>query len=151
MNIEQKIREYLAGVIHMSLATSANNQPWVCEVHFAYDQDLNLYFCSKTERRHSKEISQNNNVAGNIIEQHILGQKPRGVYFEGVAELLMNVDMNHPAFLTYDKRFDVGLESLTEAMTEEGHKFYKITVNNFYLFDSRESTPSMKYKLPWRL
>jgi len=38
MNIEQKIREYLPQVIHLSLATSSENKPWVGEVHFAYDK-----------------------------------------------------------------------------------------------------------------
>ena len=44
--IEQTIREYIDQIVHMSLATSANNQPWVCEVHFAVDDELNIYFRS---------------------------------------------------------------------------------------------------------
>lgn len=80
-DIEKVIREYLPYVIHMSLATSHGNKPWVCEVHYVFDKDLNLYFMSKSSRRHSKEIEMNEYVAGNIVKQHELGQKPRGVYF----------------------------------------------------------------------
>jgi uncharacterized protein YhbP (UPF0306 family) len=149
MDIEQKIREYLPQIIHLSLATSQDSRPWVCEVHFAYDDSLNLYFRSKPDRRHSLEIVTNPRVAGNIVTQHGVGEKPRGVYFEGTAERLANVDENHPAYTLYCDRFGTGPEILEEDKTDTGHGFYKVTVENFYLFDSRESTPSQKYHLPW--
>src|SRR3981081_2819718 len=94
-NIEKVIREYLPQVVHLSLATCVGDRPWVCEVHFAYDGDLNLYFRSTLARRHSQEITKNPNVAGNIVTQHSIGQPVRAVYFEGVAELLQEVDKNH--------------------------------------------------------
>ena len=74
-NIEQTIREYLPGIIHMSLATCVDNKPRVCEVHFVYDNDLNLYFRSLTSRRHSQEIAINPFVSGNIVKQHVLNEK----------------------------------------------------------------------------
>lgn len=150
IDIEKTIRQYLSEVIHMSLATSMNNKPWVCEVHFVFDKDLNIYFRSKPSRRHSKEIAQNNSVAGNIVSQHTVGEKVRGVYFEGKAELLQNIDNKHPAYKLYCQRFNRGEEILEEANNQEdGHKFYKISVKKFYLFDSRESSPGQKYELEW--
>lgn len=150
MDIEQTIRNYLPQVIHMSLATCVDNTPWICEVHYVFDDDLNLYFCSTPQRRHSEEIQQNPRVAGNIVAQHVLGQKVRGVYFEGIAELLENVGENDIAYTLYCERFGTGKEILEEAKEETGHKFYKITVHYFYLFDSRESSPSKKYTLVWK-
>ncbi len=134
----------------MSLATSSNDQPWVCEVHYVFDEDLNLYFRSTPSRRHSQEIQNNPKVAGNIVEQHKAGQKPRGVYFEGKAELLNEVDENHIAYKLYCERFDTDKAILQDAKKDDGHKFYKITVNKFYVFDSRESSPSKKYELNWK-
>lgn len=133
----------------MSLATSVDAKPWVCEVHYVFDNDLNLYFRSTPIRRHSKEIQINPNVAGNIVKQHLVGQKPRGVYFEGKAEMLANVDENHVAYKLYCERFGTNKSILEEAKTENGHKFYKVTVNKFYVFDSVESSPSQKYELVW--
>ncbi len=69
MDVEKIIREYIDKTIHLSLATSSDNKPWVCEVHFAYDEQLNLYFRSLKSRRHSQEIAKNPNVAGNIIDK----------------------------------------------------------------------------------
>ncbi len=148
-DIEKVIREYLPEVIHMSLATSRDNKPWVCEVHYVFDEDLNLYYRSLASRRHSLEIADNPNVSGNIVEQHGLSDKPRGVYFEGKAEMLTDVDENHVGYKLIHERFGMDKDILEEAKKEEGHKFYKITVNKFYLFDSRESSPSQKYELKW--
>lgn len=150
MDIEKTIREYLPGVIHMSLATSAGNKPWICEVHYAFDADLNLYFRSKRHRRHSIEIAVNQVVAGNIVAQHTIGEEVRGVYFEGRAELLTNVTETNPAYQAYCERFATGPDILEESHTENGHAFYKISVSTFYLFDSQESNPSHKYELPWQ-
>ncbi len=150
MDVEKTIREYLPQVIHLSLATCRDNRPWVCEVHFAYDNDLNLYFISRASRRHSKEMADNERVAGNIVTQHVIDQKPRGVYFEGKGMLLEDVDEYHPAYTLYSERFGVEKEILDEAKTPEGYKFYKIEVDAYYFFDARDSHPSKKYELPWR-
>ncbi len=150
MDVEKTIRDYFPNIIHLSLATCVSNKPWVCEVHYVFDDELNLYFLSIPQRRHSKEIEQNEHVAGNIVIQHEVGEKVRGVYFEGTAEKLLNVDENHIAYKLYCKRFKTGSEILKEAEEEMGHGFYKITVTTFYLFDSRESSPSKKYELRWK-
>jgi len=134
----------------MSLATCADDKPWVCEVHFAYDSELNLYFRSKESRRHSQEIAKNPNVAGNIVTQHPVDQEPRGVYFEGTAEIVNDIDGKHEAYRSFADRLEVGPEIIEEAMANDGHKIYKITVADYYLFDSRESNPSQKYHLPWK-
>lgn len=149
MDIEQKIREFLPHISHLSLATCQGNQPWVCEVHFVYDDQLNLYFRSKPDRRHSREIAANPNVAGNIVTQHGIDEKPRAVYFEGVCERLADVDENHPAYILYCGRFGTGPEILDESRAAIGPTFYKIAVKNFYLFDARESKPAQKYELHW--
>jgi uncharacterized protein YhbP (UPF0306 family) len=150
MEIETAIRNYLPQIVHMSLATCINDRPWVCEVHFVYDNELNLYFRSTTKRRHSLEIAQNPRVAGNIVTQHHRGQKVRGVYFEGTAQLLRDPDDKHVAYRQYCERFGTGPEILQEAKTSSGHKFYQISVSDYYVFDSYESNPSQKYHLRWK-
>src|SRR2546430_7154060 len=98
LDIEKTIREYLPQIIHMSLSTCADNKPWICEVHFAYDDELNLYFASNKNSRHATEIRANLQVAGNIVTQHFLNQKARCVSFEGIAEQIEDIDENHPAY-----------------------------------------------------
>lgn len=145
MDVEKVIREYLPNVIHLSLATCVNNKPWVSEVHFVYDNDLNLYWRSKPDRRHSQEIAANPNVAGNIVEQHSMDMSPRGLYFEGTAQMLEGLTEDSPEYKLFVDRFNVGPEVLNSP-----HSFYKVTVADWYVFDSRESSPSQKYHLERR-
>jgi len=147
VDVEKVIREYLSGVIHMSLGTSVDGKPWVCEVHFSFDDELNIYFRSTKLRRHSIEIAKNPNVAGNIVEQHGMTDKPRGVYFEGRAEILEPITETDLAYMTVSKRYDLGPDIL---LSESAPSFYKITVSDFYLFDARDSSPSKKYHLQWK-
>jgi len=114
-DVEKAIRDYLPDIIHMSLATSVGNQPWLCEVHYVYDDDLNFYFRSLESRRHSQEIERNPNVAGSIVTQHSTTDKPRGIFFTGKAEKMINVSDKDPAYLQYCKRFGTDSSILDEA------------------------------------
>jgi len=142
MDVEKAIRDYLPGMLHMSLATCVDNKPWVCEVHFVYDDDLNLYWRSTPDRRHSQEIVRNPNVAGNIVEQHGADMKPRGLYFEGTAEQLSGLTEASPEYKLFADRLGLGPDIL-----DNPHGFYKLTVADWYVFDARESKPSQKYHL----
>lgn len=133
----------------MSLGTSKDNVPWVCEVHFAYDNDLNLYFRSKQSRRHSQDIAANPHVAGNIVRQHDLGEYPLGIYFEGTAALA-SPDEQQRGYEAISKRLGLDGSILEDAAKEDGHKFYKITVKNWYVFGKlEEGQGGNKYKLEW--
>ena len=149
LDVEKVVREYLPNVVHLSLATSKNNRPWVCEVHFAYDDSLNLYFRSLHSRRHSQEIAENPQVAGNIVRQHQLGEAPTGVYFEGKAALIPPGNDQAIAFQCLKARIGVGDEAIEEAKHEDGHKFYKISVENWYIFGDFDGKGSNKYHLAW--
>ncbi len=149
MNIEKVIREYLPDIFHLSLGTSKDGKPWVCELHFAYDENLNLYFRSLTARRHSQEIASNSNVAGNIIKQFSLEDGVLGVYFEGIAKKLEPGEEQDIAFNSIQGRLKAGSEIMEEAKRPDGHQFYKITVDNFYVFGNLDGNSYQKYELKW--
>lgn len=149
MNVEKIIREYITKTIHMSLATTHNNLPWVCEVHFAYDDDLNLYFRSKESRRHSQEIATNSHVAGSIVAQHERGEYPHAIYFEGTVKLI-NDESNYEEIYQYFKKCqDADVTIIDEARKDDGHKFYKILVENWYAFGKFGGDSGQKLKLEW--
>jgi uncharacterized protein YhbP (UPF0306 family) len=149
MDIEQIIRQNIDKTIHLSLATTRDNKPWVCEVHFAYDHELTLYFRSLLSRRHSQEIAANPNVAGNIVKQHDIDEYPTGIYFEGLAQLLEAGDEQTRAFELLRNRVGAGDGALSEATRDDGHKFYKITVTNWYAFGKFGQPSGQKYELAW--
>lgn len=149
IDIEKLIRDYLPTVVHMSLGTCLDGKPWVCEVHFAYDDTLNFYFRSLTSRRHSQEITKNSHVAGNIVRQHQLGEYPLGIYFEGTAAMLASAKEQAQAFPFFKDRLGVDEAILADASQPDGHQFYKITVQTFYVFGNLEGEGGKKYELIW--
>jgi hypothetical protein len=76
-----------------------------------------------------------------------LGEKPRGVYFEGIAEMLSDVNENNSVYQLFVDRLGVGPEVLGLAQQADGPHFYKVSVADWYMFDARESKPAQKYHL----
>ena len=149
VDVEQIVREFINKTIHMSLATTTGEAPWVCEVHFAYDDNLNLYFRSLKSRRHSQEIAKNPNVAGNIIDKYGLGEPVVGVYFEGKAKLLEAGDNQNIAAKCLKARLDITDNIVEEASHDDGHQFYKISIANWYVFGRFGGPSGQKHKLEW--
>lgn len=144
--VEQIIRQYLPQIIHMSMATCVDTKPWVYEVHFAYDDDLNLYWVSDQTRRHSQELLQNNRVSGNIVTQHHLGQAARGVAFEGVAGIVDTLDEAHPGYGAYKMRY--ADKDLLQAYSDpNGARLYEIKVSDYYLLDAITTGKLVKHHL----
>ena len=146
--IESTIREYIDQVIHLSLATVKDNKPWVCEVHFSYDKDLNLYFVSSKNTRHATELLENPYVAGNIVTQHFKNQKVRCVEFEGISVMLEGRDAEM-AYNAYVDRYGKSEGLLNEIRKDGDTRFFKITISEFFLFDSYGESRG-KHHLPWK-
>ncbi len=135
--VKQLVRDYLKEAKMMQLATSLDDQPWVCNVWFASDDDLNIYWFSSTNRRHSKEILGNNKVGAAIVLPQTPKDPPRGLQLQGVAQVLTKKEDIERAISVYrDRVFPI--EDINELMEDEEtpHKFYKITPNQFVLFDA---------------
>lgn len=146
--VEQTIRDYIPQVIHMSLGTVKDNKPWVCEVHFSYDDDLNIYFISSSQTRHAQELIANSHVAGNISTQHHKNQKVRCVDFEGIATMLDGKEAEATAYQAYVARYGKSEGLLNEIRKDGDTRFFKISVENYYLYDSYDDSRT-KYTLAW--
>ena len=136
-NLKGLIKKYLEEAKLMQLATSLGDKPWVCSVWFAADKDLNIYWFSSTNRRHSKEVLKNPNVAGAIVLPHTPDDPPRGIQFSGVANVLEDGKEIEKVISIYSKRiFPKGKISEFMNNKEKPHKFYKIKPKQYVLFDA---------------
>ena len=136
MKIKNLVEEILGNVKQMVLSTSKNNKPWSATVLFASDKNLNLYFFSTPDRRHSKEIAENPNVSGAIAREHtkaLKEQSHRGVQFEGECSLVKPAEVEE-AYTLFKKRFPEIVEFHT--LEDAPKELYKIKVKNFVLFDT---------------
>lgn len=82
---EKLIKEVLDSGYLMSLATVDDGGVWVADVIYIHDDNLNIYWISDPDVRHSQAILNNNKVAGTItaIEKE---DNELGIQFEGIAE-----------------------------------------------------------------
>jgi uncharacterized protein YhbP (UPF0306 family) len=74
MSEEELIRKYIASNFVMQLATIAHGRPQICTVHYAFDDNLNLYWSSHHFRHHSENIRNNSQTAVGILENVDLKQ-----------------------------------------------------------------------------
>ena len=136
-NIKDLIRQYLREAKLMQLATSIDDQPWVCSVWFASDEDLNIYWFSSITRRHSNEVTKNHKVAGAIALPHTPQDKPRGLQFQGIAKELSNEkDIEKAIALFTDRIFPRELILKLIDSRDFPHRFYRISPTQFVLFDA---------------
>ena len=136
MNLKQLIKDYLDEAKLMQLATATDNQPWVASVWFAADSEFNIYWFSSTGRRHSKEVLKNPKVAAAIVFPHTPQDTPRGLQFQGTAELLTEQkDIDKAISIYADRIFSRKQIAKFMADDESPHSFYRIKPNQFVLFD----------------
>jgi uncharacterized protein YhbP (UPF0306 family) len=152
MSNDKKLRglivEYLSGAKMLQVATSKNDQPWACTVYFAYDENLNLYWISKSDRRHSTEIEENSKVAGTIVLPHKPGDKVRGIQLQGEAKKL-NGKSASEGLNIFANRFGMSKEKIDVILNEsDGHFCYKIKPNYFVLYDEVNYPKNPRQELP---
>lgn len=130
------IIEYLTKANMMQVATSKHDRPWVCNVYFAFDDKLNLYWISKITNRHSEELRNNEHVAGAIVLPHTMGDKVRGIQFEGIAKELIDPKIAEDAMQWYAKRYGMPADRVKSIVENtDGHVVYVITPKTYVLFD----------------
>jgi uncharacterized protein YhbP (UPF0306 family) len=135
--LEQLIRDYLKESKLMQLATADDGQPWVCNVWFAADDDLNIYWFSSTNRRHSEEVRRNPKVGAAICLPHTPSDTPRGLQFQGMAEELEAAEDVSSARAVYEGRiFDAETIDKLMAHPDRPHRFYRMRPMLFVLFDA---------------
>ncbi len=140
MEVKDLVKKYLPTVNIMQLATSKNDQPWACTVHFYSDEDCNLYWLSSENRRHSREVKDNDKVAAAIVvhentpeENYVIG-----ISVEGVAEFL-DSNISDKDWRGVVKKLGHRQELIQEIRDGKNkHKFYRIKPTNIVLFDNKD-------------
>jgi uncharacterized protein YhbP (UPF0306 family) len=136
--IEELVRQYLPKFNTMQLATAADNQPWVCTVHYYCDEDMNFYWISDVNRRHSKEIKDNPKVTAYVLvhedtqtEKYVIGMSIVGdvevIKDKPDKEIIDGYLRKHGKTKFVDNVL----------MTDGTDKFYKLKPSKIVLFDTK--------------
>lgn len=148
--LKQLVMQYLDEAKLMQIATVNGDRPWVATVWYAADKDMNLYFVSRTFRRHSMEMMKNPNVAGTIVKPHTIGsgEKVRGLQFEGTGRICNEKEFRI-AHELYSKRYiGARIPPISEGNANEMVKFYIIKPKLFVLFDEVNFPEEPRQELP---
>ena len=135
--IEQIIREYAKEAKMMQLATAKDGRPWVCNVWFATDDNLNFYWFSAMTRRHSQEVQANPYVAASVCLPQTPSDAAIALQIEGRAEELVKPGDTAQAMKCYVGRV-FNLKQVKEFMKHptKPHRFYRLTPKSIILFDT---------------
>lgn len=147
--LKDLIRDYLSSINIMQLATSADDRPWCCNLHYAVDDELNLYWTSLPESRHSVEIAQNDLVAGVVFAPiDTEADYLKGLQFEGRAKMLTGEEEEAGIRLYKDqlRRKDISLEDMRSG--KNPHKLYMVKPSKYILFDNLNfpEAPKQEYE-----
>lgn len=149
MDVRSLIGDYLVQAIMMHIGTCHGGNPWVTTVYFASDTNLNLYFLSRKNRRHSREISNNNHVAGAIVLPHNYGDKVRGIQFEGKGRELGGEEAEGGRSIYQRKFWIVEDRVLNQQEGVDLEGVFQIVPERYVLFDELNfpANPSQELKM----
>ncbi len=116
----------------MSLGVSDEQGVWVADVIFVCDDDLNVYWMSTVDRRHSVAIESNPNVAAAITATMQPGEPDRGVQMSGVAEMTDSVPRE--VILRYFHKRNKP-EPAEDFVVSEEHQWYVLRPTRIELID----------------
>jgi uncharacterized protein YhbP (UPF0306 family) len=148
---KKSLREYLDSQRLMSVATQGEH-PWIANVYFVADDDLNLYFISPPEAEHSRHIAKNPQVACSIIDSHQpMGDDMKGLQLWGEASMEGVVTRLKTMFQMYAKLHPSVKDEFTLERLQQGimtSKVYKVMPKRIKMFD--HDTPG-NHETVWEL
>lgn len=124
----------------MSVSTYAEH-PWVANVYFVHDDELNLYFVSKATTEHCKAIEKNNMVAVAIADSaQPLGKTQKGIQLYGTAKAVNAVEKLGWMFTMWNKLIAHHKDDMMfnpEQFLQAGFaRVYKITPHRIRFFNT---------------
>lgn len=121
----------------MQIATTDENQPWICSVYFVI-QGGKFYWLSFPERRHSKELASNTNAAVAIVLQ--AAQPVVGVQAEGTVAVVTDVTEAQEVLDRYGTKYNQGRTFMQHLKSGTNkHQLYCFTPGRIVIFDERDT------------
>lgn len=131
--LKKLAQEVLNDAHLISLGTTDAQGVWVADVIYVSDEDLNLYWISMPQARHSQAIERNGRVACSVTASHHTN-KERALQIEGVAGKI-----DGPLF-EYEKKLEAkrGLPAPQAAgeILAKGHSWYVLRPTRVELIHS---------------
>lgn len=135
MDILELVKKYLGQAMVMQLATVNQGQPWICTVHYAFDDDFNMYWVSLTSRRHSADLAKDPSAAVAVVvkapEHPVIG-----IQMSGKAGLVDDDEEIKKAAALYAARHQSKKEFVDGVLSKQApFRLYRFKPDSGALFD----------------
>lgn len=124
MDNKEIVQDLLSKGYLMSLGTLDESGPWVSDVVYVHDNNLNIFWLSKVNTRHSKAIGKNKNVAATITLSNKSGEPNLGLQIEGVATKIDGED--YKLAVKHRQKRNKQLPSKDQKFLEEDASWYRL-------------------------
>ena len=131
--IKTRVLEILESSYLLSLGTVDDGGVWVSEVIYIHDDDLNIYWMSEPNCRHSKSINMDSSVAGTITTSNHFKEPDFGIQISGTAEKVL--ENNLGLMIKYLKKRGVHIPINPIELMKKDFVWYKMTPNKIELID----------------
>lgn len=142
-DLKEQVLDYLRDHNTMTLATCAGEVPWAATVFYASD-DLNLYFFSVPESRHSQNLAANSRVAVTIQEDYKDWRGIKGIQLEGTGLLVDSVLEKTKAMAVYARKYPEIIKLFTTPSSGVFYqaflkvKFYRVVPERVFFIDNEQ-------------
>lgn len=142
-DLKEQILGYLQSHNTMTLATCAGDQPWAATVFYASD-DLELYFFSSPDARHSVNLSANPRVAVTVQEDYKDWRAIKGIQLEGRVVPIEGVIEKAKAMAVYARKYSDVIRLFTDPSSGIYHKaflkvrFYRVVPERVFFIDNAQ-------------
>jgi uncharacterized protein YhbP (UPF0306 family) len=149
MDPQQLAKEYLKQVNIMQLATTQDNEPWICTVHFYADDALNLYWVSRTDRKHSEQIAQNPSVGVTAVIHENTPEENYVIAVTAVGSAELVKDAPESIRSAYVEKLNKPPSLLPSDDPKNLQEFYRLKPDTFVVFDTKNfpKDPRQEFRL----
>lgn len=125
---------------YLALATSSENTSWSCTVTYATDENVNIYFMSDPNSRHTKDFQTNNVVSVVVYDSTQEWGKGLGVQLVGIVEKVSDAEKDFVKKLFFERNYPFGgvphaQNIFLDAINDGTYFFYKLTPQKMWVSD----------------
>lgn len=150
MNPKELIQKHLSGINILQLATSHNDEPWICTVHFCMDKNFNIYWVSRTDRKHSQQIASNPKASVTAVVHQNSPDEDYVIAVSATGTAEITKDASGDIRNAYQTKLNKPPNMLPDPNEESNlQEFYCLKPEKFILFDTKNLTgnPRLEIKL----
>jgi len=130
-----RVKQFLGEQSTLVLATRGKEgNPQTAPLFYVSNQDLKLYFLSKPDSDHAKNIFKDPNVAVSIFFETANWQEIRGLQLEGTAAMIISTDERKAAMALFSSKFPFVVDMAARVSSSE---WYGVSPNWLRWIDNR--------------